>query len=77
MIDPAAKTTSIGLPGLLSTCRFLFADQPRQFYHDETPSWHLPGLLQKSLQQRGNLLYCRAVMVNDSNSVRYMTYLKT
>jgi hypothetical protein len=57
----SAKTTSIGLPRLFSTCRLLFADQPRQFYQDETTSWHLPGLLQKPLQPRGNLLYCRAV----------------
>ena len=57
----SAKTTSIGLPGLLSTCRFLFADQSRQFYHDETNSPLLPGHLQKALQHRGNLLYCRAV----------------
>ena len=43
LTNPSAKTISIGLPGLLSTCRLVFAVQPRQFYHDETPSCHLPG----------------------------------
>ena len=64
MTNPAAKTISIGLPGLLSTCRFLFADQTRQFYHAETPSSLLPGHLQKPLQPRGNLLNRRAVSTN-------------
>ena len=42
MTNFSAKTTSIGLPGLFSTCRFIFAAQSRQFYHDKTPSYHLP-----------------------------------
>jgi hypothetical protein len=40
---PAVKRISIGLPGQISTCRFLFADPPRLFYRDETNSVHLPG----------------------------------
>ena len=68
--NPAAKTISIGLPGQISTCRFLFAAQPRQLYLDETTSCHLPGLLQKPLQQQGNLLYCRAVMLKRQRLTR-------